>query len=256
MKAIVNTAPGRLEWLDRSTPAPGPGQVRVRTGAVGICATDLEMIAGWDRTGFPSIPGHEWAGTIDAVGPGVDPALAGQHCVAENVLTDGGEVGFEHPGGYGQYFLTEAVRVQPLPVGFPLTTAILVEPLAVCVRALRRLTGSPGLAAPEMPALVFGDGPIGLLMVLLLAQAGSTDITILGGRDGRLALAHDFGARRTLNYHSLGEDLAGEIKAITGTPFRTLIEASGSARAVEAALSLAAGQADILIVGDYGRWTG
>ena len=58
----------------------------------------------------------------------------GQPCVAENVLADGGEVGFEHPGGYGQYLLTEARNVHPLPEDFPPTTAALIEPLAVCVR--------------------------------------------------------------------------------------------------------------------------
>ena len=102
MKAIVNTALNQLEWQDISLPQPAGGQVRVRTAACGICATDLQMIAGWTRTGFPSISGHEWAGIVDAVGAGVDAGLIGQHCVAENVLADGGEVGFEHPGGYAE----------------------------------------------------------------------------------------------------------------------------------------------------------
>ncbi len=55
---------------------PSPARARCASAPApcGICATDLEMIAGWDRTGFPTIPGHEWAGIVDAVGPGVDPA--------------------------------------------------------------------------------------------------------------------------------------------------------------------------------------
>ena len=61
MKAIVNTAPGCVDWKDVPTPEPAPGQVRIRTAACGICATDLEMIAGWQRTSFPAIPGHEWS---------------------------------------------------------------------------------------------------------------------------------------------------------------------------------------------------
>ena len=96
MKAIVNTAAGQVQWKDWPTPQPGPGQVRIRTAACGICATDLEMIAGWARTTFPCIPGHEWSGVVDAVGEGVDAKWLGQSCVAENVLADGGEVGFEH----------------------------------------------------------------------------------------------------------------------------------------------------------------
>lgn len=111
MKAIVNTAPGRVEWLEVSTPEPGPGQVRIRTVTVGICASDLEMIVGWWRTGFPSIPGHEWAGVVDGVGPDGDNSLIGTACVAENVVDAGVEVGFERGGGYGQYFLTAPVAV-------------------------------------------------------------------------------------------------------------------------------------------------
>lgn len=55
MKAIVNTGPGRLELLGWPLPRPATGQVRIRTGACGVCATDLKMIAGWERTSFPPI---------------------------------------------------------------------------------------------------------------------------------------------------------------------------------------------------------
>ena len=51
----------------------------LRDAGGGICATDLQMIAGWKRTGFPSVPGHEWSGVVDAVGAGVDAALVGKH---------------------------------------------------------------------------------------------------------------------------------------------------------------------------------
>ena len=59
MKAIVNFGPGQLEMRELPLPKPGPGQVRIKTAACGVCVTDLLMIAGWQRTGFPAIPGHE-----------------------------------------------------------------------------------------------------------------------------------------------------------------------------------------------------
>ena len=115
MKAIVNTAPGVLEFRTLPLPEPRPGEVLIRTCACGICATDILMINGWDRTGFPSIPGHEWSGTVEETGTGVGPEILGHRCVAENVQSDGGKVGFEHPGGYGKYFVTEAENLRFLP---------------------------------------------------------------------------------------------------------------------------------------------
>ena len=237
MKAIVNTGPGRLEMLDLPTPEPGPGQVRIRTGACGICATDIEMIEGWERTGFPSIPGHEWSGTVDAVGLGGDSSIVGRRCVGENILLGGGEVGFEHPGGYAEYFITEARNLQFLPKTFPFMTAALIEPLAVCVRGVRRLRGDTG-----DPVLVFGDGPIGLIVTRLLASLGKR-VTLVGGRQSRLKLAWDLGASRTVNYHE---------GWIEGQKFATIVEASGSTQAVEASLDLSAPSARILLIGDYG----
>ena len=259
MKAIVNSAPGELTWQDWPLPQPGPGQARIRTGACAICATDLHMIAGWNRTGYPAIPGHEWAGTVDAVGAGVDPGLVGRRCVAENVLSDGGEVGFEHPGGYGEYLVTEAHRIQVLPPGYPLWAAALIEPLAVTVRAARRLrlpgmgqASEAGQRLGEGSALVLGDGPIGLLMVALLRRAGIEQVVLAGGRAARLALGRKWGASETLSYHEMGEDLVSGIRQGWDRPFAYIVEASGSAVAMCASLELVAACGRILVVGDYG----
>ncbi len=248
MKAIVNTGPGQLVMQDRPLPQPGTGQVRIRTGACGICVTDLHMIAGWKRTGFPAIPGHEWAGTVDAIGEGVTPELVGCRCVAENVLADGGEVGFEHPGGYGEYLLTEARNVQVLPADFPLTVATLIEPLAVSVRGVSRLR-----LEDRKSALIFGDGPIGLLMLMLLRQANVQSIVMVGGRPERLALALELGAIKTVNYHQVSGDLASAIQKVNGQRFPNVVEASGSNTAMQASLDSVALCGRILVLGDYGN---
>ena len=248
MKAIVNTAPGVTEMRHLAAPEPGPGQVRIRTRACGVCATDLEMIAGWDRTGFPSIPGHEWCGVVEKTGPGVDAGLVGALCVGENVLSDGAEVGFEHPGGYAELFLTQADKLHLLPPHFPPGVAALIEPLAVALRGLRRLRLDDTTAA-----LVFGDGPIGLIMLMLLKRAGVQCVFLVGGRPWRLELARDLGADGTIDYHACGDDLPARIAAATGgRPIRTVVEASGASSAMDAALSVSAPQAKVLVLGDYG----
>ena len=223
MKAITNTGPRKLEWLDWPIPQPKRGQARIRTGACGICATDLHMIDGWTRTSYPSIPGHEWAGTVDAVGADVDEILIGQHCVGENVLSTGGEVGFEYPGGYGEYFITEAKNLYPIPDDMSIASATLMEPLAVSASRVKKLHLN-GMDS----ALILGDGPIGLLVLLLMRHAGMKDIFLVGGREPHLSISREVGARQTLNYHNLEGDLGTAIVHAVGQTFPIVVEASGS----------------------------
>jgi threonine dehydrogenase-like Zn-dependent dehydrogenase len=249
MKAIVNTAPGVLELQELPLPQPGVGQVRIQTKACGICATEFKMIAGWERTGFPSVPGHEWSGVVDAVGPGVETALVGSPCVAENVLVDGGEVGFEHAGAYGAYFLTEARNLHLLPEGFPFTLAVLAEPLSVVIRAVRRLR----LDGIER-ALVFGDGPIGLLSLLVLSYYGVNKIDLVGGGSERLALARQLGAEQVCSYRQVRKtpgELTAAVRDAFGNIYPCVVEASGSALAMEAALHLTTQAGQVLVTGDY-----
>lgn len=246
MKAIVNTRKDVLEMLEVPTPEPGPDQVRIRTTAVGICATDLEMIGGWSRTDFGGIPGHEWSGVVDSVGEGVDKSLEGNNCVASNIMADGGEVGFEHPGGYGEYFITMADNVHLLPDDFPMHSAVLIEPLAVCIRAIRKFGTDP-----DEPVLIFGDGPIGLILIQLLKLKGITNITLVGGRKERLEMAAGFGASRTINYHQLGDDLAASLRQVGADEFESVIECSGSLAAAAASIDLAKLCGKIILVGDY-----
>jgi threonine dehydrogenase-like Zn-dependent dehydrogenase len=215
--------------------------LRVRTAFCGICATDLEMIAGWQRTGFPSIPGHEWSGVVDAVGAGVDPRLVGTPCVAENILTGGGEVGFEAPGGYGEFLLAEAANLYPLPVDFPLYLGALVEPLAVCVHAGQRLR-----IEDYSRALVFGDGPIGLLMLLLLQRAGVESVAVVGGRPFRLDLARELGAAPVVDFHD-----RDAMQGLSKIGFPNIVEASGAEQAMHTAFTLAPQRGHVLVMGDY-----
>jgi len=241
VKAIVLAAPGRIEMRDVPRPEPGAGQVLIRTAACGICATDLVMIDGNPRVKCPAILGHEWSGVVEAAGKGAPRRLVGKPCVAENVLADGGEVGFEHPGGYGQFFVTEAAGVNTLPDGFDMAVATLIEPLAVCVRALNNLGESN-----QGDALILGDGPIGLLMLVLLKHVGAPRVLLAGGRPGRLKLARQLGACEALNYHVQGE------VSRRAYEWGVVVEASGSLKGMTTALNVAGQCAKILVLGDYG----
>jgi len=245
MRAVVNCGIGSLELRELPLPEPGPGQVRIKVAVCGVCASDLEMVDGWSRAKYPVVLGHEWAGHVDACGPAVDASLLGRPCVADNVLADGGEVGFEHPGGYGEYLLTEAKNLLTLPDGFPLDEAALLEPLAVVTRGLSRLQPAPG------PALVFGDGTIGLLAAALLREAGAAPVVMVGGREPRLRLARDFGVDKTVNYHEAGDALAEAVEAAFPGRFQSFVEATSSDKNLELVPQLGANDAKILLMGNY-----
>ncbi|MCX6358650.1 MAG: zinc-binding dehydrogenase [Armatimonadetes bacterium] len=246
MLALVNTGPGALELLDVPMPTPGPGQALIRTLAVGICATDLHMIAGWPRTGFPAIPGHEWCGQVAEAGPGVDPSLRGATCVGDNVLADGGEVGFEHPGGYASYFVTEAANLHRLPAGLDAGVTTLAEPLAVCLRGLRKVE------PPRSPVLIVGDGPIGLISLLLLRRTAGLRVALLGGRPSRLDLARELGADVAVSHHAEPVEIAAQLAGNGfGSP-ALVVEASGSADAADRAVATVAPGGSVLVMGDYG----
>ena len=91
MKAWVLKDPGELEWVDKPVPAPGRAEVLVRIDAVAICATDLEiifhgppaLIQGGDPYNKNFTPGHEYMGTIVALGPGVDEYRIGERVTVE-----------------------------------------------------------------------------------------------------------------------------------------------------------------------------
>ena len=247
MRAIVNVGPNQLELTTLPLPDPEAGQVRIQTAACGICATDLVMIGGWERTGFPAIPGHEWSGIVESVGSGVKAEWIGRRCVAQNVLANGGEVGFEHPGGYSEYFVTDAANVRFLPDGSSLTEAALIEPLAVCVRGMKRLR-----LDDRSTAVIFGDGPIGLLMLSLLRLKKVEYVLLVGGRTARLRLARELGADMTMNYHELGGALVAEALKVFPSGFANVIEASGFDSAMRACLNVARDKGKILVIGDYG----
>lgn len=246
MKAIVLKTLGQLTWEERAKPDPGEGEVRIRSAACGVCATDLEVIRGNILLDLPAILGHEWSGTVDATGSGVDERLLGAHCVAENVLSRGGEVGFKHPGAHGEYFLTDTEKVHVLPEDFPFDVASIIEPLAVCIRGLRRLD-----VKDRECALILGDGPIGLITLMLLKHRGIENLFVVGGKAKRLELARKLGACATLNFETLrSEQYAESINREFGrSGFPNVIETSGSSLAAGASIDLASLGGNILILG-------
>ncbi len=196
MRAVVIHPPHDLRVEDRAAGEPGPGQVRVRIGAGGICGSDLHYYQhggfGTVRVKHPMVLGHEVAGVVDALGEGVSGLVMGQ-AVAVNPSLPCGVCRFcqageqQHcldmrfygsamrdphvDGGFREALVCEAIQAVPLPDGLDVTTAAFAEPLAVCLHAVNQ-------AGPLLGkrVLVTGSGPIGALTVAAARLAGAREI--------------------------------------------------------------------------------
>ncbi|MET9361250.1 alcohol dehydrogenase catalytic domain-containing protein [Streptomyces sp. NPDC006632] len=208
-RAIVVDAPGSHRLAVGERPGPGAGEVVVRVAAAGICMSDREVHDGHRDPGYvryPLTPGHEWAGTVEAAGPGVDPALVGRRTVAEGFRTCGtcarcrcgetslcagpyAETGFTHPGGFADHVVVPARLLHPLPDDADLRAAALLEPAAVAAAAVRAGAPEPG----ERIAVV-GAGTLGLLAVQLVSGYSPGELTVIDPRLERAGLAVRLGA--------------------------------------------------------------
>lgn len=204
MKAALFTGKNQVQFTDLPDPKAGPGQVVVDVKASGICHTDYEVLKDNYGTGaFPVVPGHEYAGTIVDVGAGVsdfsirdrvavDPNFECGTCRAckrgwAHLCESLGAYGVTVHGGFAELSLIDATNVHPIG-DMSFLQAALAEPMG-CV-----LNGLDAVHGPWMEeALIFGAGPMGLLMGLALKSEGVANVTFCDISDERLELASTFG---------------------------------------------------------------
>ncbi len=208
-RAILVEAPGRHRLTVSDPPQPGPGEALIRVAAAGICGSDRELYAGTrpaPYVRYPVTPGHEWSGTVAAVGPGVSPDLVGARVVGEgfracltcprcregetNLCAAGyDETGFTRPGAFADHLLLPARLLHVLAPGTDLRSAALLEPAACVAAAMRKAQPRPG----ERAAVV-GAGTLGMLAVQFLAASSPGGLLVVDPRADRALLAERFGA--------------------------------------------------------------
>jgi 2-desacetyl-2-hydroxyethyl bacteriochlorophyllide A dehydrogenase len=200
MNALVYLGPRHMEVQEAPDPRPGPGEVVVATAASAICGSDLHGFReASPRRVPPLIMGHETVGTVEAVGDGVDEALAGRRVVLRpivscgrcdacragrtNICADGKLVGRDLAGGFAERFAVPAGSVVQLSAEVPDDRATLVEPLANAVHVTSR-----SVRAGD-DVLVIGAGPIGTLMARMSAETGARRVFATDRIASRLELA-------------------------------------------------------------------
>jgi L-iditol 2-dehydrogenase len=205
MKAAVLTAPERLELQEVQTPVAGDGEVLVALEYCGICTLEQRLYSGAVKMPLPLIPGHEASGVVVSSGQGLFSPLPAGTPVALDLVIRCGECYYCRSGqsnlcvnrfrngrgvlgGFGEYIAVAAKQVFPVPEGLPLAEAAFAEPVACCIRSLKRA----GLGLAD-DLLVIGAGPMGL-MHLLVAHCFGARVFVSDPDPARRDKARELGA--------------------------------------------------------------
>lgn len=205
MQAIDPETPGGpdvLRLVERPVPQPGAGEVLIRVAAAGVNRPDvLQRKGGYPPPpGAPSIPGLEIAGTVVAIGDGVDDAILGQPVCA---LLAG--------GGYAQYAIAPAGQCLPVPEGLTMTEAAAIPEtlFTVWTNLFERAFATEG----DSVLVHGGTSGIGTMAIALANIFGLT-IIVTAGSAAKCARALELGADHAINYKT--QDFVERVKAITG----------------------------------------
>lgn len=215
MKAVYLEETKQIQIKDIPKPFPGPGEVLIKVGACGICGSDVHY---WQhgRIGDfvvkePMILGHEAAGTVMALGSGVDNVKVGDLVAMEPGIPcmkcDHCRRGFYNLCSEVQFFATPPVDgvmkefvvhpaqlVFPVPDGLSAEVASLAEPFSVGVHATRLARLQSG-----QKVLVFGAGIIGICAMIAAFEAGASEVAVVDIQDSRLDRAKKLGASEVIN---------------------------------------------------------
>jgi D-arabinose 1-dehydrogenase-like Zn-dependent alcohol dehydrogenase len=243
--AQVLSAKGPFEIVEREVPEPGPGSVRVKVQASGICHSDSLTKEGlWPGIQYPRVPGHEVAGTVDALGGGVADLEVGArvglgwhgghcgHCAScrrgDFVTCATGQIpGITFDGGHADYVIAPAVALARIPEGLSATDA---GPLMCAGITTFNSLRHAGARSGDLVA-VLGIGGLGHLGVQFAARMGYETAAIARGKD-KEPLARKLGAHHYID--SEAQDPAKELSALGGA--RVVLATVTSGKAMSAAL--------------------
>jgi threonine dehydrogenase-like Zn-dependent dehydrogenase len=211
MKALFYPAFDELVMAERPDPAPGPGEVLVRVAACGLCGSELETFrARSPRRTPPLVMGHEFCGTVEALGPGVAGVAKGQRVVSHSLVPCGACVrcrrgdthlcadrqifGMHRPGAFAEYVAVPAHALIEWPGDLPAEAACLAEPLANGVHMVH-------LTAWLRPrtVLVIGAGPIGLMAQQAYGAMAGAEVVVCDLSPDRRAVADRLGAAQAFD---------------------------------------------------------
>lgn len=248
LAAVLHEDPRRVSVEPRHLEAPGPEEALIETHAVGICHSDLGLIAGdidnWMDVTYPVVFGHEWSGEVLAVGAEVTRVGVGDRVTGCGDLGSNHWFGMTSDGALAERFTVPEALLHRLPEGMDHERGALVEPFACVYQGVRAI----GLADPGDLVCVVGAGTVGFC-ALAIAKALGAATLVVEPDPGRRDLALRLGADHVLD-PTASPDVAGAASELTGGRAADLvIESAGAAPALASALELSAQDGRVLFLG-------
>jgi len=263
VRAFQVEAPHKYGLVDIPVPEPGRGEVLVKVGGCGICASDVDVMEGVRPefcTSYPCILGHEFAAQVERIGEGVTGLTVGDKVAVDTIVGCGlcascqkgwtahclkgyVQLGFTTPGGMEEYVVVPKSLLFKLPDNIDLTTAALIEPLSCAAHGILKANVQPGQSV-----VIIGAGSIGAGALQIAALYSPLNLILVEVDERKLAIARKLGATHTIN--SLHEDVAERIKLITrGFGADAVVDCSGNLQAVQQSFRYIGTKARIVMVG-------
>ena len=256
MRAIVFDEPNRVALKQVPYPQPASDQVIVRVMACGLCGTDRHLYHGDFPARYPLIPGHEFSGVVTEVGNAVTHWRAGDRVIVDPNIACGecyfcrnaqinhclnhAAIGVTQDGAFAEFVAAPAHNVYAIGNALSFEEAAMVEPLSCVVYGLRRLQLQIGDAV-----LIFGAGPIGLMLMQCCKSGGASSVTIVDVDAPRLTMARAFGATHAV----IAREQETALKEIAPYGFDAVIDATGVPRVVESGVSRVKSGGKLLLFG-------
>jgi propanol-preferring alcohol dehydrogenase len=240
-RAVQAVSPGRLELTQKTLQAPGPGKVRIRIEACGVCHSDAGTVEGLFPIDWPRVPGHEVIGRIDELGPGVRGWALGQRvgvgflggacgycafCRSGDLVNCRNQeyTGIHHDGGYAEVMIAKASGLVSVPDD--LSSVDAAPLLCAGLTTFSALRNAPAKAGDLVAVL--GIGGLGHLAVQYARHMGFEVAAIARGRD-KADLAKKLGAHHYID--SVASDPAQALQALGGAKVILVTAAGGKTTA-------------------------
>jgi threonine dehydrogenase-like Zn-dependent dehydrogenase len=260
MKALVLESAGQLVMKKCLKPVPKDNEVLVKTKAATICTSDINDIK-YNPFGIelPMIMGHEGAGIIEAVGEGVTDYFVGDEIAAHPVMPCGKcvscrrglnhlcddmeHLGLNHGGVFAEYFTIRADRIRKKPTNISFAAATLMEPVCVCIEAVKRANVAEG-----SNTLIIGDGPFGVMIANIVKTLYPQNKIIISGKyDFRLNHAGNITKINIKNAKSTQEVAEEIIRTTNGEGIDSAIICAGTTEALDTAIEVCRSRGTICV---------